>query len=232
MPEDKSPGAARARWLPAALIAACTLAAAPAAWGVTEGQKLATARQVYLELMRTPDRAAPEHLIEEARCIAVIPSVIKGAFWWGGRHGRGVLSCRNDRGAWSPPAFVQLSGGSVGFQIGGASTDHVLFFMTRRSIESVLESKLVLGADASVAAGPVGRSAEASTDGKLNAEIYAYARSRGLFAGVSIEGARLAVHQKAIQQYYGRRIWPEDILFKHRVPELPREARKLLRALP
>ncbi len=213
-------------------LALAAALAVPAAASDKLARKLERSVEVYEALFESPDRKVPERLLRKAECVAIIPGVIKGALGWGGRHGRGVLSCRNDRDAWSPPAFVQLSGGSVGFQIGGASTDHVLFFMTRRSIESVLESKLVLGADASVAAGPVGRSAEASTDGKLNAEIYAYARSRGLFAGVSIEGARLAVHQKAIQQYYGRRIWPEDILFKHRVPELPREARKLLRALP
>ena len=195
-------------------------------------RKLDRSVEVYESLFETPDRKVPEYLLEDAECIAIIPGVIKGALGWGGRHGRGVVSCRNDRGKWSPPAFVKLSGGSLGFQIGGESTDHVLFFMTRRSIESMLESKFILGGNASVAAGPAGRSAEASTDGKLNAEIYSYAKSRGLFAGVSVEGARLAPDQKAIREYYGRRVWPEDILFEHRVPRLSREARELVKALP
>ncbi len=218
------------RWLAAALIAAL----APPATGAPDklSRKLERSAEVYAALFETPDRKVPGHLLEDAECIAIIPGVIKGALGWGGRHGRGVVSCVNDRGKWSPPIFVKLSGGSLGFQIGGQSTDHVLFFMTRRSIESMLESKFILGGNASVAAGPAGRSAEASTDGKLNAEIYAYAKSRGLFAGVSVEGARLAPDKKAIRDYYGRRIWPEDILFEHKVPKLPREARELVALLP
>lgn len=195
-------------------------------------RKLERSAAVYESLFDTQDHMVPESVLERAECIAIIPSVIKGALVWGGRHGRGVISCQNDRGDWSPPAFVQLSGGSLGFQIGGESSDQVLFFMSRRSIESMLESKFILGGNASVAAGPAGRSAEASTDGKLNAEIYAFAKSRGLFAGVSVEGARLAPDLKAIRNYYGKRIWPEDILFEHRVPKLPREARELVKLLP
>lgn len=194
-------------------------------------RKIRRAKDVYQELLAAPDRRVPEELLGKANCIAIIPKVIKGAIGWGGRHGRGVLSCKT-RGSWSPPAFVKLTGGSVGFQIGGESTDFVLFLMTRRSIESLLESKFTFGADISIAAGPVGRSAEASTDIRLDAEIYSYAKSKGLFAGASLEGSRLAADQKAIRQYYGQRIWPEDILFEHRVPRFPAEAKALTEALP
>ena len=219
------------RWLAIALVA---VFAATAAAGTSDklARKLERSVEVYESLFETPDRKVPEYLLKNAECVAILPGVIKGGLGWGGRHGRGVVSCRNGRGKWSPPAFVKLSGGSLGFQIGGQSTDHVLFFMTRRSIESVLESKFILGVDASVAAGPAGRSAEASTDAKLNAEIYSYAKSRGLFAGVSVEGARFAPDLKRILQYYGQRVSPEDILFEHRVPKLPREARKLVKVLP
>ena len=122
--------------------------------------------------------------------IAVIPGVIKGAFGWGARYGQGVVSCRNKVGVWSPPAFLRLTGGSFGFQIGAEKSDLVLFFMSERGAKSLLESKFTLGGQLSVAAGPVGRTGEASTDLKFDAEIYSYAKSKGLFAGISLEGAR------------------------------------------
>ncbi|MDH3405275.1 MAG: lipid-binding SYLF domain-containing protein, partial [Acidobacteriota bacterium] len=171
-------------------------------------RKIEASRQAYLRLFEVEDRRVPERLLEGARCIAVLPNVIKGAFGWGGRRGQGVMSCRNDEGAWSPPAFVKLTGGSFGLQAGGQVTDLVLFFMTEKGARSLLKSKFILGGDATVAAGPVGRAAEASTDAYFNAEIYAYARSRGLFAGLSIEGAQLSVYQDWIRGYYGERIWP------------------------
>ncbi len=195
-------------------------------------RKVDRARNVVEELFATPDREIPEELLDGAVCIAAIPGVIKGALGWGGRHGRGVISCRKGKGKWSPPAFVKITGGSIGFQIGAESTDLVLFLMTQRGIESLLKSKFTLGGNASVAAGPVGRTAEASTDARLNAEVYSYAKSRGLFAGISLEGARLAPDQKSINRYYGRRLWPEQILFEQKVPEVPREARAFVKALP
>lgn len=195
------------------------------------GHKIERSREVFVELLDAPDRKIPRELLDDAECIAIIPAVIKGALGWGGRHGRGVLSCRH-HGDWSPPTFVKLTGASFGLQIGAESTDFVLFLMTRHSIESLLESKFVLGGGVSVAAGPLGRSAELGTDAKLNAEIYAYARSRGLFAGASLEGSRLAPDQKANRRYYGRRIWPEDILFGRKVQQVPAEVRVLQKALP
>jgi len=193
-------------------------------------EKIRLATEVYLELLEVEEREVPQALLDEASCVAVIPGVIKGAFGWGGRHGRGVLSCRNN-GSWSAPVFVTLSGGSFGLQIGAQSTDVVLFIVKERSVRSLLRSKFTLGGDLSVAAGPVGRSAELGTDIRLRAEIYSYAKSRGLFAGVSVEGARLAPHRKSIDKYYGRSLSAEEILFGSAIDELPAESRDLIEAL-
>jgi len=188
--------------------------------------------EVYHEMGKTPDRAIPESLLKDCKCIAIFPHVIKGAFIFGARHGRGVVTCRNPKGEWSPPAFFTLSGGSWGFQIGAEASDVVLFFMTERGAKSLLESKFTLGGKLGVAAGPVGRTAEASTDLKLNAEIYSYARSKGLFAGISLEGARLTMDEKSIEKYYGEPVETRAILFDHRVPRRPPEVARLLGALP
>lgn len=207
--------------------------AAPAgAARVPLDQKVKTATLVFRELMEMPDREVPEELLEDSACIAVIPSVIKGAFGWGGRHGRGVLTCRQKQGGWSAPIFVTLSGTSFGLQIGAQSTDVVLFFMTERSVRSLLRSKITLGGDVGVAAGPVGRRAELGTDLRLKAEIYSYAKSRGLYAGMSVEGARLAPHQKSIDKYYGQRLWPDQVLFEGQAPAVPSESREFLAELP
>ncbi len=195
-------------------------------------RKLEVAREVYLELFDAPDHAVPAYLLEDAQCIAVLPNVIKGAFGFGGRHGRGVVSCRGGSGEWSPPSFVEISGGSIGLQIGGESSDLVLFFMTERGVRSLLSNKFTLGGEASVAAGPVGRTAEVGTDLKLRAEIYSYARSRGLFAGLSLEGARLAPDNKANRRFYGEFLDADEILFDHQVPRLPTKAAAFVAALP
>ncbi|MEE9562269.1 MAG: lipid-binding SYLF domain-containing protein [Thermoanaerobaculia bacterium] len=195
-------------------------------------RKLEVAGEVYLELMGAPDRKVPQRLLENAICIAVIPNVYKGAFGWGGRHGNGVTSCRNADGIWSPPSFTEISGGSFGLQIGGEAVDLVLFFMNERGVLSLLGSKFTLGGDASVAAGPVGRTAEAGTDIKLKAEIYSYARSRGLFAGLSLEGSRLAPDNKANRKYYQQTVDAESILFDHRVPRRPASASRFTALLP
>ena len=195
-------------------------------------QKLEVARQVYLELVDEPDRAVPRYLEDEARCIAVLPRLFTGAFGFGGRHGRGVLTCRDREGRWSAPTFLTLSGGSFGLQIGFQASDLVLYFTTEGSVLALLETNFTLGGDASVAAGPLGRTAEAATDLKLRAEIYAYAKAKGFFAGVSIEGARLAPDRKANRRYYGRSIPPKGILFRDAVTDLRPEARAFLDALP
>ena len=195
-------------------------------------QKVDNARLAYRELFQEPDRVVPSRLLADANCIGVIPNVIKGAFGVGGRAGKGVLTCRNLDGDWSPPIFIKLWGGSFGFQIGGKTTDLVLFFMTERSARAVLKSGFTLGGDASVAAGPAGRSAEAGTDVTFRAEIYSYAKSRGLFAGIALDGAHLAPHQKATSNYYGERMWADQVLFDHQVPTLPAESQSLLAELP
>lgn len=195
-------------------------------------QRVRTATDVYRELMKEPDRGVPHALLERCRCIAVIPHVIKGALGYGARYGRGVMSCRDSAGRWSPISFVTLSGGSFGFQIGGESSDFVLFFMTDRGARSLISSKFTLGGKASVAAGPVGRSAEASTDIKLDAEIYSYAKAKGIFAGISLEGSRLAPDENANERYYGAPASARSLLFGGHAPKSPPEAREFLSALP
>lgn len=212
------------------VLVAWSVAAAPSEAKLEE--KVRTATEVYRELLNEPDRGVPEALLSDCRCVAVIPHVLKGAIGYGARYGRGVMSCRDSSGSWSPLSFVTLTGGSVGFQIGGESSDFVLFFMTDRGVRSLIQSKFTLGGKASVAAGPVGRSAEASTDLELNAEIYSYAKSKGLFAGISLEGARLAPDEKANQQYYGKATSARALLLEHEAARIPPEAQSFLDALP
>jgi lipid-binding SYLF domain-containing protein len=196
-------------------------------------QKLIDATAVYKELLAEPDRGVPQALLEKCDCITIIPHVIKGAFVYGARYGTGVMTCRNSDRKWSPPSFVSLTGGSVGFQIGAETSDLVLFFMTERGARSLMtSSKVTLGGEASVAAGPVGRSGEASTDLKLDAEIYSYAKSKGLFAGLSIAGARLAADKDANALYYGQRVSVKQLLFDQNAPKLPAEAAALIQARP
>ena len=176
--------------------------------------KLTDARAVYQELLSAEDRGVPQALRDGCHCVAVIPHVLKGAIGIGGRYGRGVMSCRDTSGRWSAPSFIKLTGGSFGFQIGGESTDLVLFFMTERGARSLIDSKFTLGAAAGVAAGPVGRSGEASTDIALKAEIYSYAKSKGAFAGLSLEGSRLAPDDSSNHTYYGPSVSAKKLLFE------------------
>ena len=145
--------------------------------------------------MSAPDKAIPRGVLDDADCIAVFPQVIKAAFGIGGRGGRGVVVCRTANG-WSAPAYLNIGGASFGFQIGAEATDYVMLFMTPESVRSLLESKIKLGGGVSVAAGPIGRQAEAATDLKLNAQILSYSRSKGLFAGVALEGAVIETADK------------------------------------
>lgn len=217
------------RSLASALLCISMLMALTASAAATDlAHKVEVSTEIYTELYGDGE---PSGVIGGAVCIAVFPHVIKGAFGFGGHRGGGIISCRDD-GKWSPPAFLKMTGGSFGLQIGGEVSDIVLFFMTRRGIESLLQTKFTLGGEAGVAAGPYGHAAQADTDLKFKAEIYAYGKSRGLFVGVSLEGARVAVNQKAIRKYYGKKIWAEEILFEHQVPTIPSEARKFMQALP
>ena len=197
-----------------------------------QGQKLSEANAVYHELITTPDRAVPKELLERCKCVAVLPGVIKAAIGYGARHGSGVMTCRREHG-WSAPAFVNLSGGSVGFQLGAESTDLVLFFMNDRGARSLVNgSRITLGGKASVAAGRFGRSGEAATNLELKSEIYSYARSKGLFAGLSLEGARLAPNPTDIVNYYGHGVTYKQLLFGKGLTTRPAEAEAFAATLP
>lgn len=195
-------------------------------------KKLTDATAVYHELISAPDRGVPRELLEKCKCIAVLPNVLKAAVGYGARHGSGVIACRTANG-WSAPAFVNISGGSVGLQLGAESSDLVLFFMNNRAAQSLVNgSKFTLGGKASVAAGPFGRSGEAATNLDLKAEIYSYAKSKGLFAGISLEGARLAPNPQDNAGYYGRGVTYRQLLLGGGPSTMPAEAAAFRSALP
>ncbi len=203
-------------------LAALALLPAPALLaGEKEVERLEESRQVLVELAGVKE-GAPRDLIEKARCVIVIPGVKKAALGIGGRFGYGAAVCRGEggNGPWGPPLMVSLKGGSVGFQIGGQSSDFVLLVMNSKGVDYLLRSKFTLGADASIAAGPIGRNAEAATDIQMRAEILSYSRSRGIFAGISLEGASLRQDTKANKAIYGRRVNPRSLLLKpgHKIP--------------
>ncbi len=166
---------------------------------VEQSQKAA---KVFHEIMGAPDQAIPKEILDDAECVAVFPAVVQAAFGIGGRGGRGVASCRTPQG-WSAPAYFNLGGGSVGWQIGVDVTDYVMLFMTDEGLNSLLSSKVTLGAGASVAAGPVGRQAEVATDAKLNAQILSYSRSKGLFAGLALKGTVIELNEDDMRDAYG-----------------------------
>jgi len=179
-----------------------------------------TATRVLADIMQAPDQSIPHDLLRDAYAIAVIPNVIKVGLVFGGRHGDGLISVKSPDGTWSNPVFISLTGGSVGFQAGVSSTDVVLVFRTRRGVDSIVNGKFTIGADAHAAAGPVGRNLNASTDAAMQAEIYSYSRSRGLFAGVSLDGAALRVDDDADAAVYGPGITPRRI-FEGGVSDVP-----------
>lgn len=183
----------------------CVLLASPwVASASSQTDKVQTSIDVLNEFMHISDQGMPQSLLRNAYGIAIIPDVIKVGFVVGGRFGRGVLLVRTPSGAWSNPTFITIAGGSVGYQIGAQSSDVILVFKTPKSIDGIVRGKFTLGADAAVAAGPVGRRGAAATDAQLKAEIYSYARSRGLFAGVSLEGSALQIDYDANAGLYGR----------------------------
>jgi SH3 domain-containing YSC84-like protein 1 len=178
---------------------------------------------VLKEILDIPDDI-PQDLLDKAECVIVYPSVLKAAFVIGGSYGRGAMTCRTGEhytGPWSAPTMMALEGGSVGFQIGGQATDFVLLVMNGRGAHSILNSKVKLGADASVAAGPKGRTASASTDATLRAEVLSYSRSRGLFAGISLEGSTVRPDNDANERVYGKKLEAESIVFKGAVAVPP-----------
>ena len=190
----------------AAGLALCMIAS----FGVPEAQaqtvaRLETSAAVFDEVMKMGDRSIPEDLLKKAQCVAIVPGLKKGAFVVGAKFGRGFVSCRTAAG-WSAPAGIRVEGGSVGFQIGGTEIDVILAIMNKRGVERLLSNKFTLGADASVAAGPVGRTAAAQTDAAMTAEILSWSRSRGVFAGVALEGATLRGDDDANLDLYGKRL--------------------------
>jgi SH3 domain-containing YSC84-like protein 1 len=196
------------------VITACALclvaSAAFAALSKEEVKRLNEAATVLNDLRSTPEKGVPEDLWTKAQCVVVIPSMKKAAFIVGGEYGSGVMSCRTSD--WSPPVFMQLTKGSLGLQIGAQEVDLVLLVMNRRGIDKLLEDKVSLGADASVAAGPVGRSANAATDAQLNAEMLSYSRAQGVFAGIDLSGGVLKPDKEANMRAYGSDVSARDIV--------------------
>ena len=175
----------------------------PALSATPEEERVAHATDVVDQLLRIPEQAVPPALLARAYAVAVVPNVVKIGFGLGARRGKGVLVVRRDNGTWSNPAFVTLTGGSFGWQIGAQSTDIILVFKTREGVEGISRGKLTLGADASIAAGPVGRHTGVATDIEFQAEVFSYSRSRGLFAGVALEGAGVTMDSAANAAFYG-----------------------------
>ena len=204
MPSTQIPVATLRRFGLSLFASMMVLAALPAWAGDVEDQRANDASRVLGEILRIPEDSIPSNLLQDAHAIAVIPNVVKASFVVGGRRGRGLIAIRGSDGTWSHPSFITLTGGSFGFQAGVQSADVILVFRSKRGVDSIVNGKFTLGADASVAAGPVGRSAQASTDEQLKAEIYSYSRARGLFAGVSLDGTRLGIDNKSNQATYGQ----------------------------
>lgn len=189
------------------------------------GDRVVRSAIALKEILNTPDKSVPQDLLDRCACVAVIPGMVKGAFVFGANYGKGVISCRTENGAgpWSAPSMVLMSGGSFGLQIGAQATDVVLVILNLSGMESLLDSKFTLGADASVAAGPVGRNAAAKTDILMGAKILAYSRSKGAFAGLSLNGEVVRADQDAISVLYKKRLTPREILF-HPMAEIPKDA--------
>lgn len=202
------------------------------AWADTTKQKvderLQDAAEVLKAIMNAPDKGIPAEVIEKAKCIAVIPHEVRGGFVFGARHGKGVATCRTPNG-WSAPAFFSITGGSWGAQIGIEGVDNVLMIMNQKGMERLLSNKFQIGGEASAAAGPVGRHAAAGTDWKMDAEILSYSRAKGLFAGVTLDGAWVTPDTEAMQAFYGANVSTRQVLLGQVPP--PPEAKTFLKAV-
>jgi len=174
-------------------------------------ERLNNAATVLHEIMSAPDKGIPEEVLEHAKCVAVVPNMIKGGFVLGGKHGKGVATCRTADG-WSAPAFFTIGGGSAGFQIGLEGVDLVMIIQSEKGMQHLIASKFEIGADASAAAGPVGRHASANTDWKMDTEILTYSRSKGAFAGVSLEGASIRRDDDSTKEMYGQKVSTQHVL--------------------
>jgi lipid-binding SYLF domain-containing protein len=204
----------------AAFVLSGTVAASQSGDLKDAAEEAAKAAETLGEIMNTPDKAIPKGIFDDADCVAVFPSTIKGGFIIGARKGDGVVSCRTANG-WSAPVFLDMSGGSIGPQIGVQSTDYILLFMNRSGVDKLLSNKFTLGGEASVAAGPVGREAGAGTDWKLNAQILSYSRSKGLFAGVELKGVSISTDGSDMRAVYGAGVDAKGVLLdgKRTAPE-------------
>jgi SH3 domain-containing YSC84-like protein 1 len=217
------------------ISAACLALAAGVVYAAQlnkEQKRLESCGTVMQEIMGTPENI-PQEVLEKTDCVIVFPSVLKAAFGIGGSYGRGAMVCRagkNFKGPWGAPAMYALEGGSIGFQIGGQATDLILLVMNERGASSILNSKVKLGADASVAAGPVGRDASADTDAYLRSEVLSYSRSRGLFAGISLEGSTLRPDGDATADVYGQKLTAREIVLGGKIG-IPASGRHLVAVL-
>lgn len=207
-----------------------TLSAAHAASSKETG-KINDSIEVIEQIMGIPESGIPQEILAKAQGIAIIPGVIKAGFILGGRYGTGVMLIRNTEGVWSRPAFISIGGGSIGWQVGVQSIDIILVFKSRKGVENMMRGKFTLGADAGVAAGPVGRRVEAGTDVQLKAEIVSYSRTRGLFAGLSLEGASLQVDDSANEAFYGAKASEVRDIFTSKELTTPAPTEKLREAL-
>jgi lipid-binding SYLF domain-containing protein len=226
----------RLTWGLGMLVTAMGLTLAPLAHAAGSDKskamdKVHVAAEVLKEIMDTPDKGIPRGLLSQASAVAIFPDVIKAGFVIGGKYGRGViLRHEPSTNRWSAPAFYSIGAGSLGWQIGAESTDLVLVIRHQRGVESLLKNEFTLGGDASVAAGPVGRSAQAGTDVALKSEVLSYSRSRGLFAGISLEGAKINPLNDYNKAYYGRKLTSKEILIEHKVAP-PASAKQLIEEL-
>src|SRR5881628_687705 len=192
-------------------------------------QRLEEAAAVFKEIMSTPDRSIPQDLLDKAHCIVIVPGLKKGAFIFGAKYGKGFLSCRAKGKGWSAPGTIRVEGGSVGFQIGGSESDVIMLVMNERGATKLLASKFTLGGEGEVAAGPVGRDATAQTDATMRAEILSWSRSRGVFAGISLQGATLRQDLDDNNELYGKAYENKEILTRNIA--VPAAASKLISLL-
>jgi SH3 domain-containing YSC84-like protein 1 len=215
-----------------AVLAAGLLLTTSLAWSADKSdieKRIDNSAKVLEEIMATPDKAIPDKVMNEAKCVAVIPSMVKVAIGFGGNHGKGVATCRTTAGKWSAPAPITITGGSWGLQLGGQAVDLVMIVTNDQGMQHLLSSKFKLGADASAAAGPVGRDAAADTDWKLKAEVLTYSRARGLFAGIDLNGSAITQDKDETRVLYGKFIPFEEILGGKVEP--PSEAQSFLTAV-
>jgi lipid-binding SYLF domain-containing protein len=195
----------------------------------TAQERMGDATKVFTEIMATPDKGIPQDLLEKAHCVVIVPGMKQAALGIGGKFGRGYAVCRAKNAGWSGPAAIRVEGGSFGFQLGASSTDVVMLVMNERGMRRLLEDKFTLGGEATVAAGPVGRTTSANTDAQLSAEILSWSRSKGLFAGIALQGATLRPDNDVDQELYGARLTNKEILTGSQAP--PASSRDLIAAL-